>query len=727
MNMRDLPTKDALQQAHEFLHGPPLPPRIAARRLAAGAIRSGFRPEALHAYTDLDGTALHWRIRLKNQATGEKWIRPMRVRGMVYDLSEPVYPRGKLLYRLHDLATGRDDVVVVTEGEYKADKLAALGLTVTTSGSADSAVKADWQPLAGREVLIWPDHDEAGQRYADAVAAALAPLGCTVRVLDVAALGLQAKGDAADWLALHPDATAPEVLALACVPTRAIEPQGDGQGWPEPSPLPDALSPVKAFNYAMLPDGLRQWVDDIALRMQCPPDFAAVGAIIAASALIGARALVQPKAQDDWRVTPNLWGVVVGRPATMKSPALKEVLRPIRRIEAQRREAHAEAMTTWHAEQKFRKVKAGASEGMARAAIKKGNETEARTLLAEDEDVEAPDAPRVATNDPTVPALCEVMRANPWGMLLERDELYGFLKGMDREGNESDRTFYLTAADGDSPYTEDRIGRGLNLHLPRVCLSILGGIQPGRLSEYVRGAMEGGAGDDGLIQRFQLAVWPDSDPEWRDIDQWPDTPARQAANAVFDRLAALPDPQDEAPAWRFDAEAQATFKEWRADLEHRLRGETLHPAMESHLAKYRKLVPALALIFALIDTPRAGSIAEPELVRALQWVEYLETHAARIYGAGLAPEVEGAVRLLSRIKSRALGDANGEIAETFTARQVAQKGWAGLADVDAVRKVADVLIEANWLRIETVHSADPKGRGRPSETYAINPAAWASA
>ena len=114
-------------------------------------------------------------------------------------------------------------------------------------------------------------------------------------------------------------------------------------------------------------------------------------------------------------------------------------------------------------------------------------------------------------------------------------------------------------------------------------------------------------------------------------------------------------------------------------------------------------------------------------MRALQWVAYLETHAARIYGAGLAPEVEGAVRLLSRIKSRALGDANGEIAETFTARQVAQKGWAGLADVDAVRKVADVLIEANWLRIETVHSADPKGRGRPSETYAINPAAWASA
>ena len=724
MSERDLP---ATSELHKVLHGPPLPPRLAARRLAAAAIRNGYEPEALHSYFNFDGTVLHWRIRLKNPVTGEKRIRPMRVRGMVYDLSEPMYPHGKPLYRLHDLATRRDDVVIVTEGERKADRLAAIGLTVTTSGSADSAGAADWKPLVGRDVLIWPDHDEAGQRYAAAVAAALAPLGCTVRVLDVAALGLQAKGDAADWLALRPDATAGDVLALACVARPATESQGDDDGWPEPRPLPDALSPVKAFNYSMLPEGLREWVRDIALRMQCPPDFAAVGAIIAASALIGARVQVQPKAKDDWRVTPNLWGAVVGRPATMKSPALKEVLGPIRRIEAQRREAHADAMTQWTAEQKFRKVKAEASEAMARAAMKKGNDTEARTLLADADDTDAPVAPRIATNDPTVPALCEVMRTNPWGMLLERDELYGFLKGMDREGHKSDRTFYLTAADGDAPYTEDRVGRGLNLHLPRVCLSILGGIQPGRLSEYVRGAMEGGTGDDGLAQRFQLAVWPDGDPEWLDIDEWPDTPARQAANAVFDRLATLPDPQGEAPAWRFDADAQATFKEWRAELEHRLRGDTLHPAMESHLAKYRKLVPALALIFALIDTPDAECIGDAELVRALQWAEYLETHAARLYGAGLAPEIDGAARLLRRIRAGAVSNADGGPADTFTARQVAQKGWAGLSDVDAVRKAAGVLIEANWLRIEMVPSADPKGRGRPSETYALNPTVRTSA
>ena len=195
--------------------------KAAARRLAAGAVRDGYVPQALHTYTDRDGQPLYWRIRAKN-AAGDKWIRPMKLNGTGYVLGEPAaeeFPCGKPLYRLHELASSPGEQVIVTEGELKADMLAALGLVVTTSGAADSAAKADWQPLADRDVLIWPDHDEAGQRYAQAVQDVLMPLGCAVRVLDVEALGLAAKGDAADWLAAHPQATAADVLALTCAPS----------------------------------------------------------------------------------------------------------------------------------------------------------------------------------------------------------------------------------------------------------------------------------------------------------------------------------------------------------------------------------------------------------------------------------------------------------------------------------------------------------------------------
>ncbi|EQD80890.1 phage related protein, partial [mine drainage metagenome] len=129
----------------------------------------------------------------------------------------------------------------VVEGEKCADALAKLGMVATTSGSADSAAAADWTPLEGRRALIWPDFDTAGQRYGETVAAKLRALGCTVAVIDAAALGLEPKGDCVDWLAQHPNATSSDVLAL---PILAPAEARDARGEPEPlrRPLPDAVS-----------------------------------------------------------------------------------------------------------------------------------------------------------------------------------------------------------------------------------------------------------------------------------------------------------------------------------------------------------------------------------------------------------------------------------------------------------------------------------------------------
>ena len=202
-------------------------PMDAACRLAAGALRHGFKLEALHAYTDCDANTLYWRIRAKHPTTLRKWIRPMKLTARGYELREPERPaNGKPLYRLHELVSRPDDMVILTEGEHKTDQLAALGLLVTTSGAADSAGDADWQALAGRDVLIWPDNDAPGRHYAEAVSAALKPLGCKVGVIDVDLLGLAPKGDAVDWLASHPEAKAADVMALACEQEPRIA-QGD--------------------------------------------------------------------------------------------------------------------------------------------------------------------------------------------------------------------------------------------------------------------------------------------------------------------------------------------------------------------------------------------------------------------------------------------------------------------------------------------------------------------
>jgi putative DNA primase/helicase len=509
--------------------------------------------------------------------------------------------------------------------------------------------------------------------------------------------------------ALWAEATAEQ---LACEAT-------DG-GWAEPSPLPDGLPTVASFDAELLPEALRGWVADIADRMQCPPDFTAVGAVVAISSLIGARAVVKPKARDDWTVVPNLWGAIVGRPGVMKSPALSEVLKPLHRLESAEREQWRAAHEAWALDCKVATMAAETNERQAKSLAAK-DPGKARALLQPTDLPVEPKARRYVVNDATVEKLGELLVCNPWGTLVYRDEIHGLLCSMDRQGQEGARGFYLTGYDGNQGHAVDRIGRGES-YIPRVCLAMLGGIQPGKVQSYVRDAVAGGAGDDGLLQRFGLMVWPDVNREFIYVDRWPDTPAKQAAWAVFERLSQMQPASDtDAQQWRFTSEAQILFEDWLIPFETEIRGDELHPALVSHLSKYRKLIPALALIFALVDTPDSGNlIHEHELTRALAWGEYLRTHAERLYAAAVMPETTGAQALLKKIKLGKLADGDGVLWNAFTPRQVAVKGWAGLGASDAVRKAADILADYGWLSREFIRSG--AAGGRPSERYLIHPA-----
>ena len=495
---------------------------------------------------------------------------------------------------------------------------------------------------------------------------------------------------------------------------------GPKYAWPEPTPLPDALPAVEPFDADLLPVALRAWVMDIAHRMQCPADFPAVAALVALSSLIGARAVIQPKARDDWQVVPNLWGAVVGRPGVKKSPALGEALKPLHRLEAADFELWQAAHEAWALDCKVTAMQDDANERKAKGLAAK-DPAAARALLQLMDTPAEPTARRYIVNDATVEKLGELMQQNAWGTLSYRDELYGLLTSLDKPGQEGARAFMLQSYDGNQGYTFDRIGRG-TVYIPRVCLAMIGGIQPGRIQEYVRGAVAGGSADDGLLQRFGLTVWPDVTGDFVHVDQWPDTPAKQTAWAVFERLAQLQPASDTSPViWRFSPEAQELFVEWLVPFETEIRGDDLHPAMVSHLAKYRKLIPALALVFALIDTPDSGGIVhEGELLRALAMGDYLRSHANRLYAAAVTPETTGAAALLSKIRAGKWLDRDGVILDTFTPRQVAVKHWAGLTTPEAVRKAADVLADYDYLRRD-IAQAGAAG-GRPSDRYVINPA-----
>ena len=159
------------------------------------------------------------------------------------------------------------------------------------------------------------------------------------------------------------------------------------------------------------------------------------------------------------------------------------------------------------------------------------------SFLASDPD-DAPILRRYTVASATVEALAEKLIENPRGLLVVRDELPGWLAGLDREDAAELRAFLMTGWNGKDGWTFDRIGRG-HRRVPAVCLGVIGGAQPGPLGEYLRAAMRGGASDDGMLARFGLLVWPETGGAWKNVDRYPDGPAKDAAFQVFEDLDAL--------------------------------------------------------------------------------------------------------------------------------------------------------------------------------------------
>jgi hypothetical protein len=437
--------------------------------------------------------------------------------------------------------------------------------------------------------------------------------------------------------------------------------------WEDPVPLPEGLPPAALLDPTMLPEPLCGWIVDVSERMQIPPDFAAAGAMVVAGSLIGRKLGIHPKRQDDWLVVPNLWGAVVGTPSLMKSPTLAEVMKPLSRLIAEAYEEYQKAKLAYETDVTVTEAtKAALKDELKKAAkeaARSGNRSKLKEVARCGQATEDPDEPilrRYKTEDATVEKISELLLENPRGILVHRDELSGWLRNLDKQGREGDRSFYLESWNGTGSFDVDRIGRG-SQHIPALCLSILGSIQPGPLSTYVYQATQGEKGDDGLLQRFQLLVWPDPSPRWRNVDRWPDTEAKNRAYEVFSRLDALKsedfgasgEDEEGIPSVRFTEDAQEIFDQWRDELEVRLRSSELPSALESHLAKYRSLMPSLALVFQLIEfvdgTGEGGAVGLRATLQAAAWCEYLETHAARLYSSAENPAMEGARVLLDRI------------------------------------------------------------------------------
>lgn len=199
------------------------------------------------AYRDETGRLLFWIYRF-DLPNGDKQILPLTFCQHTDGNKKwfwKAWPSPRPIYNLDKLLTRPDAPVIVCEGEKAADAASVIfpGYVVVTSpNGAKAAGKADWSPLSGRKVVIWPDHDAEGSHYAAAVSCMTMAAGAaSVAVVRVPA-AFPEKWDLADAL---PEGVSEDVLQRLLNETAPDVPKACDESDAETIARLAALSPLE--------------------------------------------------------------------------------------------------------------------------------------------------------------------------------------------------------------------------------------------------------------------------------------------------------------------------------------------------------------------------------------------------------------------------------------------------------------------------------------------------
>jgi len=284
-----------------------------------GTTKPGAKPVTVYDYVDRDGQCRFQVVRFEPKNFRQR--RPDGHGGWVWNLDgiEPV------LYRLPELieAVSGNHPIFVVEGEKDVETLLWHGIPATTcAGGANK-----WRPqydeaFRDADVIVMGDNDKGGREHMESVAASLSPVAKRVRVLDLAQHwpACPAKGDVSDWFQAGggtvdrlwemvdktAEWTSMDAVGADCAGTGRAN--SDVKEWPDPQPLPVGLPPVDTFASEFMPKALAPWVDDIANRLQCPPDYVGISAITAFGAVLGRRIGIKPQQKNGLVRSPEYLG-----------------------------------------------------------------------------------------------------------------------------------------------------------------------------------------------------------------------------------------------------------------------------------------------------------------------------------------------------------------------------------------------------------------------------------
>jgi hypothetical protein len=460
----------------------------------------------------------------------------------------------------------------------------------------------------------------------------------------------------------------------------------------------------RPFPVDVLPEPTRSFARDAARSIGCDAAFVVLPLLASLAAAIGATRAIRIK--SGWREPCILWTGIVGDSGTGKTPGLSAATAELTRIETtyiaeydreralyeQEKISYESALTEWKRQ-------------------KQGVRGEPPGTPAE------PIAKRLVVSDTTAEALAERLRDAPRGLLVERDELAGWLSSFDQyKGGRggADVAQWLSLYNAKPLRIDRKTGATKLIYVARPAVSIAGGIQP----DTLRRAMRPEYFQNGLAARLLLAYPPKRPRRWNAAAEIGDE-IQTAMRDLFERLLALDfGTDDDGENVPIDLPmTPAAMTEWEQFYnDHNAEQASLTGSEAALWSKLEGTTPRLALIIHLVRTAAADATLDTldavdasSLTAAITLARWFGHEGRRIYGVlGESDEQHEQRRLIEWIEAR---DGRASVRDV-------QRGCTWLAEPGKAEAALAKLFNDGCGRWQPVR---PTGNGgRPTREFVLH-------
>lgn len=256
-----------------------------------------------------------------------------------------------------------------------------------------------------------------------------------------------------------------------------------------------------SFPTEVFPRPVREFIEATATAMDCDEAYVGLPALAVLASSIGNTRKIRLK--QSWFEPAIVWAAIIGNSGTRKSPPIDAATKPLRDRQARELKQHEERMREHEGHILHYNTLAKKYKGEGDLPNRP----------------EEPIAERLLVSDLTIEALAPILKNQPRGVLVSRDELDGWLGGFDqyKSGKGSDLANWLELHGGRSLTVDRRTGNIRTIYVPHAAASVAGGIQPGILTSKITSAHKA----SGLLARLLTAYPPARVRKWTEADVEP--------------------------------------------------------------------------------------------------------------------------------------------------------------------------------------------------------------